>query len=218
MKKSVFICMIALLGITGCGGKKEAPESSQAETVLETAAEETKSREAKGEQEQTTEGDEFSRHFSEITVEGKTLSIPASYEELKECGFEIKSVYRDVINPGEQISGELTHTSHENSRFSVIFAFKEGEGQKKAEECEVVSFSIDADTIQGTDISFYGGISVESTREEAAALLEEVFADEESAQYNRFLDEKEHSGMDVYFYQDRLLTVTVNNFADYFGQ
>lgn len=219
MKKSMIICMIALLGITGCGGKKEVRDSSQQQTVLETAAEKSVAGETiKSQDETVPEGDDFSRHFSEITVDGKTLNIPATYEELKSCGFDIKSAYKDMVYAGEEVNGELTHTAHENSSFAVIFAFK-GDGEpKKIEECEVVSFSIDADTMQDTDITFYGGISKESSREDAAALLDEDFADEESAQYQRFLDEKKYSGMDVYFYQDRLLTVHVNNYADYFKQ
>ena len=219
MRKSIIICMIALLGITGCGGKKAVEENRQETAVLETSVSEAGAEETKKSAEETEpEGDDFSRHFTEITVDGKTLTIPATYEELKACGFEIKGAYKDMVYDGEEVNGELTHTAHENSRFPVIFAFKGEEGSKKIEDCEVVSFSIDADTMKDTKIEFYGGLTIESSREDAAALLEEDFADEESAQYIRFLDENKRSGMDVYFYEDRLLTVHVNNYADYFEQ
>ena len=72
MRKSIIICMIALLGITGCGGKKAVEENRQETAVLETSVSEAGAEETKKSAEETEpEGDDFSRHFSEITVDGK---------------------------------------------------------------------------------------------------------------------------------------------------
>ena len=65
----------------------------------------------------------------------------------------------------------------------------------------------------GGDVTFYGGINPKSTREEVAAILNEISSDEDSASYELFWDEDKTMGIYVLFLGDEL--TTVNLYTDY---
>lgn len=76
-----------------------------------------------------------------------------------------------------------------------------------------MSFTWDIMSGEGVDVTFYGGINPESTREEVAAVLNEISSDEDSASYELFLDEDKTMGIYVLFLGDEL--TTVNLYTDY---
>lgn len=41
--------------------------------------------------------EDFKEHYNEITIDGKTLKFPISTKEFKEAGFDIQSMYRDIL-------------------------------------------------------------------------------------------------------------------------
>ena len=78
---------------------------------------------------------------------------------------------------------------------------------------DIISFTWDRAATDITDISFYGGITPDSTRDEVKAILEESVADADGALYKAYLDEDEHQGMEVLFIGDELVTVSL--YPDY---
>lgn len=153
--------------------------------------------------------EDFREHYNEITIDGKTLKFPISTKEFKEAGFDIQSMYRDEIYfKGERVSGTATYG---DDKFFTIYASQNitDDGKVHVDDGDIMSITWDRMPADGVDISFYGGITPDSTRDEVKAVLEESSADDDGAIYKAYLDEDERQGMEVLFIGDELTTVSI---------
>lgn len=159
--------------------------------------------------------DGLREHFNEVVIEGTAFSIPISYKELEEMGFHLDSAQKDVTSGGSPVTGYCSWGEDQKGIFCMDFRFKgKGDGIPLT-GCDAVSFVWDADSAGGIEVSFYGGLREGSTRAEAAAFLDEVYADESGAQYMAKLDENGYAKLAAYFDGDRLVMVELFNYADY---
>lgn len=153
--------------------------------------------------------EDFKEHYNEITIDGKTLKFPISTKEFKEAGFDIQSMYRDEIYcKGERVSGTAVYG---DDKFFTIYASQNitDDSNVHVDDGDIISITWDRMPADGVDISFYGGITPDSTRDEVKAVLEESSADDEGAIYKVYLDEDERQGMEVMFIGDELTTVAI---------
>ena len=158
--------------------------------------------------------DDFREHYNEVTIEGKTLKFPISTKEFTDAGFEIQSMYRDMIySKGERVSGTARYGEESTNFFAIYASQNISDDSVHVDDGDIISFTWDRAATDITDISFYGGIAPDSTRDEVKAILEESVADADGALYKAYLDEDEHQGMEVLFIGDELVTVSL--YTDY---
>lgn len=223
MKKNKVILLTALLATFFCGCAKEEKPSIENTTIQKTVAESTLSEKPNMETAEETESvqeaenssisEDFKEHYNEITIDGKTLKLPISYKEFVDAGFDVQSTYLDTIYKRERTGGSACWKEGENSFFAVEISQNRSDDDIDITKGDIVSFTWDRMSWGGQNVTFYGGINAESTREEVAAVLEEISSDEESASYEIFLDEDKTMGIYVLFLGDEL--TTVNLYTDY---
>ncbi len=160
--------------------------------------------------------DDFREHYDEVTIEGKTLKFPMSMKEFVDAGFWIQSTYVDRIYRKERIQGTACYGEEgSNNFFSIDVSQNISDNIVSVEDGDIIDFTWDRAANNITDISFYGGITPDSTRDEVKAILEESIADEDGALYKAYLDEDECQGMEVIFVGDELTTVSLyTNYAE----
>lgn len=223
MKKWILLGIMAAMCVGGCGKKEKIAEqpTTQATEVSVSEQQETVA-ESQQEAESAVQKDvnpnaseDFINHFSEVTIEGTTIRFPISYSELESLGFQLKSSQTEMVPAGNAVSGTSGWGSEQKGNFAMFYRHKESEGSKALAECDAVSFTWDVDAAQGVDVSFYGGIHEGSTREEVAALLDEVYVDETSALYMTSADNAGYAELSVSFDGDRMVMVELYNYADY---
>lgn len=226
MKKAVIISLLIAVCISGCGknGEKTDQEAAgqtvAADAGISTYRTDTKAGAASREiteviTDNSGTGAEFQAHFNEITVEGTVISIPISCKELETLGFERNFAQKETVGKGSSVTGYSSWKTENTSSFGMDYRFKGTEDSRPLEDCDVVSFLWDVDAAKDVEVVFYGGIHKDSTREEVAALLNEVYADETGAQYSTELNEKGYSRLSVYFDKDQMVMVELYNCADY---
>lgn len=225
MKKNKVILLTALLTASLCGCAKGEKPSMENTIVQETVTESARSEKSDKETIEETEKDsvqetknssiseDFKEHYNEITIDGKTLKLPISYKEFVDAGFDVQSTYLDTIYKRERTGGSACWKEGENSFFAVEISQNRSDDDIDITKGDIVSFTWDRMSWGGQNVTFYGGINAESTREEVAAVLEEISSDEESASYEIFLDEDKTMGIYVLFLGDEL--TTVNLYTDY---
>lgn len=225
MKKNKVILLTALLTASLCGCAKGEKPSMENTIVQETVTESALSEKSNKETIEETEKDsvqetknssiseDFKEHYNEITIDGKTLKLPISYKEFVDAGFDVQSTYLDTIYKRERTGGSACWKEGENSFFAVEISQNRSDDDIDITKGDIVSFTWDRMSWGGQNVTFYGGINAESTREEVAAVLEEISSDEESASYEIFLDEDKTMGIYVLFLGDEL--TTVNLYTDY---
>lgn len=225
MKKNKVILLTALLVASLCGCAKGEKPSMENTIVQETVTESARSEKSDKETIEETEKDsvqetknssiseDFKEHYNEITIDGKTLKLPISYKEFVDAGFDVQSTYLDTIYKRERTGGSACWKEGENSFFAVEISQNRSDDDIDITKGDIVSFTWDRMSWGGQNVTFYGGINAESTREEVAAVLEEISSDEESASYEIFLDEDKTMGIYVLFLGDEL--TTVNLYTDY---
>ena len=225
MKKNKVILLTALLTASLCGCAKGEKPSMENTIVQETVTESALSEKSDKETIEETEKDsvqetknssiseDFKEHYNEITIDGKTLKLPISYKEFVDAGFDVQSTYLDTIYKRERTGGSACWKEGENSFFAVEISQNRSDDDIDITKGDIVSFTWDRMSWGGQNVTFYGGINAESTREEVAAVLEEISSDEESASYEIFLDEDKTMGIYVLFLGDEL--TTVNLYTDY---
>lgn len=225
MKKNKIILLTALLTASLCGCAKGEKPSMENTIVQETVTESALSEKSDKETIEETEKDsvqetknssiseDFKEHYNEITIDGKTLKLPISYKEFVDAGFDVQSTYLDTIYKRERTGGSACWKEGENSFFAVEISQNRSDDDIDITKGDIVSFTWDRMSWGGQNVTFYGGINAESTREEVAAVLEEISSDEESASYEIFLDEDKTMGIYVLFLGDEL--TTVNLYTDY---
>lgn len=225
MKKNKVILLTALLVASLCGCAKEEKPSTENTIIQETVAESALSEKPATETAKETEkesvqeaknsniSEDFKEHYNEITIDGKTLKLPISYKEFIDAGFDVQSTYLDTIYKRERTGGSACWKEGENSFFAVEISQNRSDDDIDIAEGDIMSFTWDIMSGEGVDVTFYGGINPESTREEVAAVLNEISSDEDSASYELFLDEDKTMGIYVLFLGDEL--TTVNLYTDY---
>lgn len=225
MKKNKVILLTALLTASLCGCAKGEKPSMENTIVQETVTESALSEKSDKETIEETEKDsvqetknssiseDFKEHYNEITIDGKTLKLPISYKEFVDAGFDVQSTYLDTIYKRERTGGSACWKEGENSFFAVEISQNRSDDDIDITKGDIVSFTWDRMSWGEQNVTFYGGINAESTREEVAAVLEEISSDEESASYEIFLDEDKTMGIYVLFLGDEL--TTVNLYTDY---
>jgi len=224
MKKNKVILLTALLTASLCGcakGEKPSMENTIVqETVAESLSEKPDAETAKETEKEPVQeaensgiSEDFKEHYNEITIDGKTLKLPISYKEFVDAGFDVQSTYLDTIYKRERTGGSACWKEGENSFFAVEISQNRSDDDIDITKGDIVSFTWDRMSWGGQNVTFYGGINAESTREEVAAVLEEISSDEESASYEIFLDEDKTMGIYVLFLGDEL--TTVNLYTDY---
>ena len=225
MKKNKVILLTALLTASLCGCAKGEKPSMENTIVQETVTESALSEKSDKETIEETEKDsvqetknssiseDFKEHYNEITIDGKTLKLPISYKEFVDAGFDVQSTYLNTIYKRERTGGSACWKEGENSFFAVEISQNRSDDDIDITKGDIVSFTWDRMSWGGQNVTFYGGINAESTREEVAAVLEEISSDEESASYEIFLDEDKTMGIYVLFLGDEL--TTVNLYTDY---
>lgn len=224
MKKKKVI-LATLLATSLCGCAKEEKPSTENAIIQETVAESTLSekpdketteeteKESVQEAENSSISEDFKEHYNEITIDGKTLKLPISYKEFVDAGFEMQSTYKDVVHRKQPIGGTACWENGESNFFAVDISQNSNNEKIDVTEGDIVSFTWDRMSWGGQNVTFYGGINAESTREEVAAVLNEISSDEDSASYELFLDEDKTMGIYVLFLEDEL--TTVNLYTDY---
>lgn len=224
MKKNKVILLTALLTASLCGcakGEKPSMENTIVqETVAESLSEKPDAETAKEtekepvqEAENSSISEDFKEHYNEITIDGKPLKLPISYKEFADAGFDVQSTYLDTIYKRERTGGSACWKEGENSFFAVEISQNSSDDDINIMEGDIMSFTWDIMSGEGVDVTFYGGINPESTREEVAAILNEISSDEDSASYELFLNEDKTMGIYVLFLGDEL--TTVNLYTDY---
>lgn len=221
MKKNKVILLTALLTASLCGCAKGEKPSMENTIVQETVTESALSEKSDKETIEETEKDsvqetknssiseDFKEHYNEITIDGKTLKLPISYKEFVDAGFDVQSTYLDTIYKRERTGGSACWKEGENSFFAVEISQNRSDDDIDITKGDIVSFTWDRMSWGGQNVTFYGGINAESTREEVAAVLEEISSDEDSASYELFLDEDKTMGIYVLFLGDELTTVNL---------
>lgn len=225
-KRAVLLAAMAALCLCGCAkGETAVTENKTAQESSGVSKEETASPEgAEASQAQTEKADQeeagdsqvsqdFRDHFSEITIDGTTLQFPVSYKDLTAAGFEVQSTYLDTIYKRERTGGSACWKEGENSFFAVEISQNSSDDDIDIMEGDIMSFTWDRMSCGGQDVTFYGGIHADSTREEVGAVLEEIYSDDSEASYELFLDEDKTMGLYVLFLGDEL--TTVNLYTDY---
>lgn len=114
----------------------------------------------------------------------------------------------EIYCKGERVSGAAVYG---DDKFFTIYASQNITDDRNVhvDDGDIISIAWDRGPAGGVDISFYGGITPDSTRDEVKAVLEESSADDEGAIYKVYLDEDERQGMEVMFIGDELTTVTI---------
>lgn len=154
--------------------------------------------------------DDFREHYDEVTIEGKTLKFPMSVKEFTDAGFWIQSMYVDRLYRKERIHGDACYGGEgSNNYFSIHASQNISDDIVAVEDGDIIDFTWDRAANNITDISFYGGITPNSTRDEVKAVLEESIADDDGAIYKVYLDEDERQGMEVVFVGDELSAVSI---------
>lgn len=225
-KRAVLLAAMAALYLCGCAKgetavteNKTAQESSgesKKETASPEGAEASQAQTEKADQEEAGDSQvsqDFRDHFSEITINGTTLQFPISYKDFTAAGFEMQSTYKDVVHRRQPIGGTACWKEGENNFFAVDISQNSSDDKINVEDGDIVSFTWDRMSYGGQDVTFYGGIHADSTREEVGAVLEEIDSDDSSASYELFLDEDKTMGLYVLFLGDEL--TTVNLYTDY---
>lgn len=225
-KRAILLAAMAALYLCGCAKgetavteNKTAQESSgesKKETASPEGAEAFQAQTEKADQEEAGDSQvsqDFRDHFSEITINGTTLQFPISYKDFTAAGFEMQSTYVDEIYKGERISGTACWKEGESSFFPVEISQNSSDDKINVEDGDIVSFTWDRRSDGGQDVTFYGGIYADSTKEEVGAILEEVYSDDSETSYKLFLNEEETMGLYVLFLGDEL--TTVNLYTDY---
>lgn len=222
MKKWVLMGMIAAAVLSGCGKHEKIGTAAETAETTAGAVKETAgaAKEAETAAEATEEPkSDFELHFNEVTIDGQQFSVPISYQELEAMGFHLDSSQKEEVIEGTPVTGYSSFGDEQKGSFGMDFRFKGSGPNKPLEECDAVTFLWDVDAAGGAEVSFYGGkINSSSTREEVAALLDEVYADENGAQYTKAADEKGYSELSVYFDKDQLVMVELYNYADYVAE
>lgn len=225
MKKNKVILLTALLVASLCGCAKEEKPSTENTIIQETVTESALSEKSDKETVEETEKDsvqetknssiseDFKEHYNEITIDGKTLKLPISYKEFVDAGFDVQSTYLDTIYKRERTGGSACWKEGENSFFAVEISQNRSDDDIDIAEGDIMSFTWDRRSCGGQNVTFYGGINADSTREEVAALLNETYVDEDEAAYKLYLNENETMGIYVLFLGDELTTVSL--YTDY---
>lgn len=224
MKKNKVILLTALLTASLCGcakGEKPSMENTIVqETVAESLSEKPDAETAKETEKEPVQeaensgiSEDFKEHYNEITIDGKTLKLPISYKEFADAGFDVQSTYLDTIYKRERTGGSACWKEGENSFFAVEISQNRSDDDIDIAEGDIMSFTWDRRSCGGQNVTFYGGINADSTREEVAALLNETYVDEDEAAYKLYLNENETMGIYVLFLGDELTTVSL--YTDY---
>lgn len=224
MKKNKVILLTALLTASLCGcakGEKPSMENTIVqETVAESLSEKPDAETAKETEKESVQeaensgiSEDFKEHYNEITIDGKTLKLPISYKEFADAGFDVQSTYLDTIYKRERTGGSACWKEGENSFFAVEISQNRSDDDIDIAEGDIMSFTWDRRSCGGQNVTFYGGINADSTREEVAALLNETYVDEGEAAYKLYLNENETMGIYVLFLGDELTTVSL--YTDY---
>lgn len=224
MKKNKVILLTALLTVSLCGcakGEKPSMENTIVqETVAESLSEKPDAETAKETEKEPVQeaensgiSEDFKEHYNEITIDGKTLKLPISYKEFADAGFDVQSTYLDTIYKRERTGGSACWKEGENSFFAVEISQNRSDDDIDIAEGDIMSFTWDRRSCGGQNVTFYGGINADSTREEVAALLNETYVDEGEAAYKLYLNENETMGIYVLFLGDELTTVSL--YTDY---
>lgn len=224
MKKNKVILLTALLTASLCGcakGEKPSMENTIVqETVAESLSEKPDAETAKETEKEPVQeaensgiSEDFKEHYNEITIDGKTLKLPISYKEFADAGFDVQSTYLDTIYKRERTGGSACWKEGENSFFAVEISQNRSDDDIDIAEGDIMSFTWDRRSCGGQNVTFYGGINADSTREEVAALLNETYVDEGEAAYKLYLNENETMGIYVLFLGDELTTVSL--YTDY---
>lgn len=217
MKKWMMIGIAAALILGGCGKKEKIGDTDAASAVTETKAE-NGAESVQETEEMKEEASDFELHFHEVTIDGQKFSLPVSYKELETMGFHLESSQKDEVIEGTPVAGYSSWGDEKKGSFCMKYRFKGTGDHKPLTECDAVSFFWDVDSAEGVEVTFYGGIGKDSTREEVAAILDEVYADENGAQYRKALDEEGHASLSAIFDKEQLVLVELYNDADYIAE
>jgi len=202
MKRLSILFVLVSIVLIGCSSKEKDIELINTEVIQEVVV-------------NSVIDSDFKNHFSELTIDGVDIKFPSSFKTMKESGFTVQSVYTDTASAQALVPTICRWKDVENAFFTIGYRFIGEKGTKPLEECDAVTFSLDSDSVGSIDAVFYGGITFNSTREEVAAVLDEIHSSDTSAEYGLFLDEKQQSGVCVYFYNDKVKIISLYNYANY---
>lgn len=126
-------------------------------------------------------------------LEGKSLSLPCSLEDLKAAGFEVDAEYTNVgedyiINPNEYEYATVKYNGEWDSYLTVYFVNDSSEA-KKVSECQVGGIacsSYDSEYKMQFELVFAGGITVGSTMDEVIAVYGEPTEKYEDDDYSSY--------------------------------
>lgn len=213
LKKELAVCMMAVMCLYGCGGKDTAAaKPAEAGSV---AATDAPVEEESSAAEKDSKIADFRAHFAEVKVNGNVITFPCSHQEVLDFGFVLEDDENDLVGAGINHFPSFSWKDDEYASFSLEYRFKGTGSSKAVKDCDAVGILWSAGAVGSVDVEFYGGICAESTREEVAAILNEVYSTEANAEYSLFLDGKENQGIDVIFAGDKLSEVELFNIADY---
>lgn len=228
MKKICIICLAAAFMLTGCksdqapvtagsanqqtnGVDREAPVTSSDTVSGEAESSKQSLQEEPAAGSQVSEA--FREEFNKIKIDGKEISFPCSYSELKDFGFEVLYSDADVAILGAPLPASAIYNGDYESVYGIEYSYIGSGSNRKIEECDGVTFQWALSAKSSMDMEFYGGINGGSSREEVEALLTRSNGNPD--EYSLYLDEEKHSGLEVVFHEDTIQMIRICNYADY---
>jgi len=190
------------------------PTETEVETVTEKVAEEYLSKKPVPKSEIS---DDFKENFNKFKIDGVLVEVPSSYEDMESYGFVlIEDSLRDypVGSPADNHT-QFGWKTKSNGSFKIVYTINDGKIVLPMYECTTKAFVVEADNIGSTDIEFYGGITINSTEDEVAAILNKQLSDHQKIVYKTCFDKSERSYLRVEFREGKINMIEIwNNVAE----
>jgi len=189
-------------------------KETEVETVTEKVAEESLSKKPVPKFEIS---DDFKENFNKFTIDGVVVEVPSSYADMENYGFVL---IEDSLRDYPAGSPADNHTqfgwkTKSNGSFKVVYTINDGKIVLPMHECTTKAFVVEAKNIGDTDIEFYGGINIDSTEDEVAAILDKQLSDHQKTVYKTCFDKSERSYIRVEFREGKISMIEIwNNVAE----
>lgn len=150
----------------------------------------------------------FKNHYNEVQIGETKVSLPCEYKTLEDLGFTCES--EEMINKGTPSYLTLLK---DGSSIKVHAANNQSDAVSPS-EAEVVSLLATREESEALGLSFYGGITFDSTEDEVKTVLEQMEAYDDGALYG--IKMGDYSYFSVSFHNGKIHDIMIIDGEKYF--
>ena len=152
----------------------------------------------------------FKNHYNEVTVGNTTVSFPCDFHELEELGFSCESGSDALI--GKETPSTVVLTKDESSVKVRVANNKATD--VTVSDSKVVALLATREESEKLALSFYGGITFESSEEDVKKVLDLMESENGEALYG--IKMGDYSYLSVSFHNGKVNDIMIVNGENYF--